>query len=86
MIVFTSTAARSPSPLMGSYFICQLDDDDDDDLISRTPTNDTETYSIDLSSSSWTNQTVMSNQIQKTAPVLNYVALWADSTYSSFYA
>lgn len=43
------------------------------------------TSSIDLSTS-WTNQTVRFNRIPKTAPVLNYVALWADSTNSSFYA
>jgi Kelch motif len=46
---------------------------------------DNNTYSIDLSTS-WTNLTVTLNQIPKTAPVLNYVALWADSTNSSFYA
>jgi hypothetical protein len=90
MVVFTSTAAKSPCPMTGSYSICQLLDDDDDS-ISRAPTNDTdilvdnETYSIDLSSS-WTNQIVTFNQIQKTAPVLRYAALWADSTNSSFYA
>lgn len=43
------------------------------------------TYSVDLSTS-WTNQTIRFNRIPKTAPVLNYVALWADSTNSSFYA
>ena len=53
------------------------------DRTNSTPAN--ETYSIDLSIS-WTNQTVTFNQIPKAAPVLNYVALWADSTNSSFYA
>lgn len=46
---------------------------------------DNYTYSIDLSSS-WTNKTVVFNQIQKNTPVLNYGTLWPDSTNSSFYA
>jgi hypothetical protein len=38
-------------------------------------------------SSSWTNETVVFNQIQKSAPVLNYITLWPDSANnSSFYA
>ncbi|KAF7513059.1 hypothetical protein GJ744_011325 [Endocarpon pusillum] len=44
-----------------------------------------DTFSISLSCS-WTNRTVTFNQIAKTAPVLNYVSLWTDSSNSSFYA
>lgn len=43
------------------------------------------TYSIDLSSS-WTNQTVKPNRIQKIAPVLKGESLWLDVSNKTFFA
>ena len=46
---------------------------------------DNNTYSIDLTTS-WTNNTVVLNSIEKTAPVLKQGGLWADHSNTSFYA